>query len=105
MNLYNALANFPTKLAQTPEDQQVLIDAAAQNGQRFIDNGYLGARQYTSPETGEQILSDGYEILTKAEDILGLTDAERAERLAAPIIMRLFRAGAIHAVDVTVNVD
>ncbi|MCK2117162.1 DUF3383 domain-containing protein [Pseudomonas juntendi] len=105
VNLYNALANVPTKLKQTPEGQQVLIDAAAQIGQRFIDNGYLGARQYTSDETGEEVLSDGYEILSKADDILDLTDAERAERLAAPIIMRLFRAGAIHAVDVTVNVD
>lgn len=105
VNLYNALANIPTKLKQTPDGQQVLLDAAAQVGQRFIDNGYLGARQYTSDETGEEVLSDGYEILSKADDILGLTDAERSERLAAPIIMRLFRAGAIHAVDVTVNVD
>lgn len=105
VNLYNALANIPTKLKQTPDGQQVLIDAAAQVGQRFIDNGYLGARQYTSDETGEEVLSDGYEILSKADDILDLTDAERSERLAAPIIMRLFRAGAIHAVDVTVNVD
>ncbi|MFK3770793.1 DUF3383 family protein [Pseudomonas putida] len=105
VNLYNALANIPTKLKQTPEGQQELLDAAAQIGQRFIDNGYLGARSYTSDETGEEVLSDGYEILSKADDILDLTDAERAERLAAPIIMRLFRAGAIHAVDVTVNVD
>ncbi|MCQ1989651.1 DUF3383 domain-containing protein [Pseudomonas sp. Eb3] len=105
VNLYNALANIPTKLKQTPDGQQVLIDAAAQVGQRFIDNGYLGARQYTSDETGEEVLSDGYEILSKADDILDLTDAEHSERLAAPIIMRLFRAGAIHAVDVTVNVD
>ncbi|MEN5107636.1 DUF3383 family protein [Pseudomonas sp. TWI672] len=105
VNLYNALANIPTKLKQTPEGQQVLLDAAAQIGQRFIDNGYLGARRYTSDETGEEVLSDGYEILSKADDILDLTDAERSERLAAPIIMRLFRAGAIHAVDVTVNVD
>lgn len=105
VNLYNALANIPTKLKQTPDGQQVLIDAAAQVGQRFIDNGYLGAREYTSDETGEEVLSDGYEILSKADDILDLTDAEHSERLAAPIIMRLFRAGAIHAVDVTVNVD
>ncbi|WJM55971.1 DUF3383 family protein [Pseudomonas asiatica] len=105
VNLYNALANIPTKLKQTPDGQQVLIDAAAQVGQRFIDNGYLGARQYTSDETGEEVLSDGYEILSKADDILDLTDAEHSERLAAPIIMRLFRAGAIHAVDVTVNAD
>lgn len=105
VNLYNALANIPTKLKQTPEGQQVLLDAAAQIGQRFIDNGYLGARTYISDETGEEVLSQGYEILSNANDILDITDAERADRLAAPIIMRLFRAGAIHAVDVTVNVD
>lgn len=103
--LYNALATVPTKLKQTPEGQQILINAAAQVGERFIDNGYLGARNYVSDETGETVLSRGYEVLTKADDILGLTGAERSDRKAAPIIMRLFRAGAIHSVDVTVNVD
>lgn len=105
VNLYNALATVPTKLRQTPDGQQVLIDAAAQVGERFIDNGYLGARLYTSESSGEEALSRGYEIQTVASDILGITDAERAARNAAPITMRVFRAGAIHAVDVTVNVD
>lgn len=105
VGLYNALAKVPTKVKQTPEGQQILIDAAAQIGEKFIDNGYLGARTYTSDETGEEVLSRGYEILTVANDILDITDAERAERAAAPITMRLFRAGAIHTVDVTVQVD
>ncbi|OOG85707.1 hypothetical protein B0E42_12960 [Pseudomonas sp. A25(2017)] len=105
INLYNALTKVPTKLRQTAAGQQVLIDAASQIGERFIDNGYLGERFYPSDETGEQVLSRGYEVLTKAEDIRNITDAERADRQAAPIIMRLFRAGAIHAVDVTVQVE
>ncbi|MBA6134656.1 DUF3383 family protein [Pseudomonas juntendi] len=104
VNVYNALANAK-KLGQTPDGQQVLINAAAQVGQRYIDNGYLGARTYTDGETGDEVLSDGYEILSKADDILGLTDAERAERFSAPILMRVFRAGAIHAVDITVDVE
>lgn len=104
VNVYNALANAK-KLGQTPDGQQVLINAAAQVGQRYIDNGYLGARTYTDSETGDEVLSDGYEILSKADDILGLTDAERAERFSAPILMRVFRAGAIHAVDITVDVE
>lgn len=105
VNLYNALAGTPTKLKQTPDGQQVLINAAAQVGERFIDNGYLGPRNYTSDTTGEEVLSRGYEILTVANDILDITDSERSARKSAPITMRVFRAGAIHAVDVTVNVD
>lgn len=104
VNVYNALANAK-KLGQTPDGQQVLMDAAAQVGQRYIDNGYLGPRTYTSEETGDELLSDGYEILSKAVDILDLTDAERAERFSAPIRIRVFRAGAIHAVDITVDVE
>jgi hypothetical protein len=103
--LYNALAKVPTKLRQTPAGQQVLIDAAAQVGEKFIGNGYLGARLYLDDETGEEVLSRGYEILTKADDILLISDAERAARGAAPINMRIFRAGAIHTVDLTANVE
>lgn len=103
--LYNALAKVPTKLRQTPAGQQVLIDAAAQIGEKFIDNGYLGERLYPSEETGEPALSRGYEILTVATDILTISDAERSDRKAAPIVMRVFRAGAIHSVDVNVYVD
>lgn len=104
VNVYNALANAK-KLGQTPDGQQVLIDAASQVGQRYIDNGYLGPRTYTDDETGEEKLSDGWLMLSKADDILDLTDAERAERFSAPIRIRVFRAGAIHAVDITVDVE
>lgn len=103
--LYNALTKVPTKLRQTPSGQQVLIDAAAQVGEKFIGNGYLGERTYTDEETGEEVLSRGYEIMTVAEDILGISDAERAARAAAPISIRLFRAGAIHTVDLTAYVE
>ncbi|MBI6551054.1 DUF3383 family protein [Pseudomonas veronii] len=103
--LYNALTKVPTKLRQTPAGQQILIDAAAQIGEKFIDNGYLGERLYLDDQTGEEVLSRGYEILTKAEDILQISDAERAARGAAPIRMRIFRAGAIHTVDLTANVE
>ena len=103
--LYNALTKTPTKLRQPPAGQQILIDAAAQVGEKFIGNGYLGERLYTDDETGEEVLSRGYEILTNAEDILLISDAERAARGAAPIIIRIFRAGAIHTVDLTANVE
>lgn len=104
VNVYNALADAK-KLGQTPDGQQVLINAAAQVGQRYIDNGYLGPRTFLDEETGEEKLSDGFEILSKAIDILSLTDAERGSRFSAPIRMRVFRAGAIHAADINVDVE
>ncbi|WP_223535290.1 DUF3383 family protein [Pseudomonas sp. GL-B-16] len=105
VSLFNALTKVPTKLRQVPAGQQVLIDAAAQTGEKFIGNGYLGERLYDDEETGEEKLSRGYRMLTKAEDILLISDAERSARGSAPIVMRIFRAGAIHTVDLTANVE
>lgn len=105
VGLYNALANATSKVPQTPRGQQVLIDAAAQVGEQFIANGFLGERQYVDPDDGESKVSRGYEILTSPEDILSISDADRAARKAAPINMRIFRAGAIHAVDIQVDVE
>jgi hypothetical protein len=103
-SLYNAVANQLTKLAQTPVGQAVLIGAARATMQQFINNGYLGPRNYTDPDDGVDKYTAGFEILTKPEDILDLSDADRNARKAAPLRIRLFRAGAIHIVDVDLDV-
>lgn len=103
-SLYNAVANQPTKLAQTPIGQAVLIGAARATMQQFINNGYLGPRNYIDPDDGVEKYTAGFEILTKPEDILDLSDADRNARKAAPLRIRLFRAGAIHIVDVDLDV-
>lgn len=103
--LYNTLANQVAKLKQTPEGELELINAANQVGQQFIANGYLGARNYLDPDDGKTKLTTGYEILTVPNDILDLSDADRAARKSAPILMRIYRAGATHAVDVIVDVE
>ncbi len=102
--LYNVLANQTTKLPQTPAGQQILISAANDIGQQYLDNGYLGPREYTDPDDGIKKQTVGFEVLTQPEDILTLSDANRAARQSAPIRMRIFKAGAIHHVDVTVDV-
>lgn len=102
--LYNALAGAVGKLPQTPTGQAVLLGAVRKVGQQFIQNGYLGPRDYTSPDTGETTYTAGFEILTKATDILDLTDAQRADHESYPISVRLFKAGSIRIVDLTVNV-
>lgn len=104
VTLYNALAKQTTKLAQTPAGQAVLNGAAKETCERYIRNGFLGPRNYTDPDDGVEKYTAGYEILTAPEDILSLSDSERGQRKSAPIRIRIFRAGAIHAVDVTVDV-
>lgn len=102
--LYNTVANQTTKLAQTPVGQAVLIGAARDVCEQYIRNGYLGPRNYTDPDDGLDKFTVGYEILTKPEDILDLSDIDRGARKSAPLRIRLFRAGAIHMVQVDVDV-
>lgn len=104
VGLYNALANQTTKLAQTPKGQAVLIGAAKRVCEQYVRNNYLGPRNYIDPDSGLDAYTEGYEILTKPEDILDLSDADRAQRKSAPISIRIFKAGAIHVADITVDV-
>lgn len=104
VRLYNALANVTTKLQQTPRGQAVLLATVRQVCKQYIDNGYLGPRNYTDPDDGLEKYTEGFEILTVPEDILDISPEDRAARLAAPIRVRLFRAGAIHRAIVDVDV-
>lgn len=104
VNLYNAVANQPTKLGQDPIGQSVLIGAAKAFCQQYINNGFLGPRNYIDPDDGVLKFTEGYEILTQPEDILNLTSPDRAARKSAPLRIRIFRKGAIHQVPVDVNV-
>lgn len=104
VRLYNALANVTTKLEQTPRGQAVLLATARQVGEQYIANSYLGPRNYIDPDDGQEKYTIGFEILTQPEDILDITPEDRDERKSAPIRMRLFRAGAIHLVDVDLDV-
>jgi hypothetical protein len=104
VRLYNALANVTTKLEQTPRGQAVLLATARQVGEQYIANSYLGPRNYVDPDDGVEKYTIGFEILTKPEDILDISTEDRNARLAAPIRMRLFRAGAIHKALVDIDV-
>jgi hypothetical protein len=103
-SLYNALGKQVTKLAQTPVGQAVLIGAARATMRQFVNNGYLGPRNYIDPDDGLEKYTAGFEILTKPEVILDLSDDDRNARKSAPLRIRLFRAGAIHIVDVDLDV-
>lgn len=104
VGVYNLIANQTTKLPQTTVGQAMVIDAARAVCEKYIANRFLGERTYTDPDDAQEKTTRGYEILTKAEDILTLSSEERAQRLCAPLQIRVFRAGAIHAVDIDIDV-
>jgi hypothetical protein len=104
VNLYNTIVNQTKKLGQDPQGQATLIGEARRVCELFIQNGYLGERNYTDPDDGQFKYTVGYEILTKPEDILNLLEADRDARKAEPLRIRIFRKGAIEqcAVDIEV---
>ncbi len=104
VSLYNTLANSPTKIGQDPVGQAMLIGAARSICEQYVANDYLGPRNYTDPDDGIDKFTVGYEILTKPEDILDLSDEDRDSRLSAPMRIRVFRKGAIHKSIVDIDV-
>jgi len=104
VNAFNAVANQPTKLGQTLAGQQLILNNVKDTCEQYIDNGYLGERNYLNPDNGQEEFTRGYEILTVAEDILDISASERTERFSAPIRLRIFRAGAIHKVIIDVTI-
>lgn len=104
VTLYNTIANQPTKLGQDPIGQSTLIGSAKAVCEQYIANDYLGPRNYLDPDDGIEKFTVGYEILTKPEDILDLSDPDRDARKSAPLRIRIFRKGAIHVVDVSIDV-
>lgn len=98
---YNYLRGQPTKAPQTTKGQAGLLRAVEQVGQQYFNNGYLGERQYTDPDTAEtEYTKTGFVMLSKPEDILSITPTARAERKSAQVRYRLYPAGAIHVVEI-----
>ena len=104
VSLYNTIANSTTKIGQDTVGQALLIGQTRAICEQYISNGYLGERNYTDPDDAVDKYTRGYEILSTPEDILDISDEDRDARKSAPIQVRLFRKGAIHFVDVTVDV-
>lgn len=102
--LYNVTQNQPTKLGQDAPGQATVIGTAEQICETYIENYYLGPRNYIDPDDGQEKFTRGYEILTKPEDIFDISESDRADRKSAPLRIRVFRRGAIQAVDVNVDV-
>lgn len=104
VNMFNAIGGQTTKLPQTTSGMQVILNAVKATCETYVSNGYLGERNYVNPDTGNTEYTRGYEILTEATDILDISDADRSDRLAVSIKLRVFRAGAIHKAPIEITI-
>lgn len=103
--VYNVLRGSVNKVKQTSKGQALLLRACEKVGQQYYDNGYLGERSYTDPDTAEEkYTKTGFVMLSLPEDILDISSSDRAARKSAPIQFRLFPSGAVHAVDIDMYV-
>lgn len=91
------------KLPYTTAGQNKLVSAAAKINSRYTRNGTFADREVENPE-----LESGVEVLPATSiqpaSVASATASERASRLAPPIAITAYEAGAFHKVDIDVNV-
>jgi hypothetical protein len=102
---YNYIANKGTKSALEPRDYGGLLETLSATCKKFYDNGVLGEGTYTDPLDGViKVAKFGFVIMSKPEDVLSLSAADRRARKypATTIIAILSRAA--HVAEINVNV-
>lgn len=105
--VYNFLYQAKTKVPQTPDGIAMLQAPIEQRLLQAKANGLLGAGQWNGEavgpvETGDY-LPNGF--LVFANDLNSQSQADREARKAPPFQVAAKLAGAIHSVDVQVNVN
>lgn len=105
--LYNALFTSPTKIPQTNAGMHILATVIEQQCSIFVTNGLLAPGQWNSQgfgaiSQGEQ-LAKGYYVFTPPIEQQPL--AARAARLSVAYQVAAKLAGAVHDVQVAVNVN
>jgi len=106
-NVYNLLYQSPTKIPQTDAGSNLIanqIEAACQQG---VNNGYLAPGQWNSAGFGQLTqggyLSKGYYVYYPP--IATQSQANRSARISVPFQVAVKEAGAVHTVQISVNVN
>ena len=91
------------KIPYTTAGQSLLISACSKINARYTSNGTFADREVedTTTENGVKVLPAT--IITPAT-VAGATASERASRIAPPIAITAYEAGAMHSVAVDVSV-
>ncbi|QEO57562.1 DUF3383 family protein [Francisella marina] len=110
IDAYNTLANVDTKIAQTDEGVEVIKDTIVETLERYNTAGVIAGGSWTNASTfgnREQLLSSvlsrGYYVYSDSVNNMSVT--ARANR-EAPLIQTAVKfAGAIHSVDIVLNIN
>jgi hypothetical protein len=106
-NLYNALYTSSTKIPQTDAGQTQLLSVVVGALDEAVNNGLVAAGMWTADGFGElkpnTYLDRGYYVYSPPMALQA--QADREARKSPPIQIAVKLAGAIHTVDVTINVN
>lgn len=102
VSVYNAFLRNK-KIPYTEGGQNILISAAALVCNRYVRNGTFAPRDVEAPNTEEGFTTYPATNIVPAP-ITGATASDRGKRLAPPLLITAYEAGAFHKVNVAVSV-
>lgn len=106
-NVYNLLYQSPTKIPQTDQGTHLIVAKIEATCAQAVNNGLVAPGVWDSQGFGElnqgDFLSKGYYVY--APPVALQSAADRAARKSVPIQVAIKLAGAIHKVDVLINVN
>lgn len=105
--VYNLLYTSTTKIPQTDAGTQMIVTAIDQVMAQAVNNGLVAPGVWNQPGFGQlqqgDFLDKGYYIF--APRVATQLQADREARKSVPIQIAAKLAGAIHAVDIIINVN
>lgn len=102
---YNYIAGAGTKRPLDPRGYAGLLDVLGATCKKFFDNGVLGTGTYIDPMDGVTKVADyGFVIMSKPEDVLSLSVADKRARKFPLTTIYVVLARAGHVAEINVNV-
>ena len=103
---YNYIAGAGTKRPLDPRGYAGLLDVLGATCKKFFDNGVLGTGTYIDPIDGVTKVADyGFVIMSKPEDVLNLSVADKRARKFPLTTIYVVLARAGHVAELNVNVE
>jgi len=103
---YNYIAGAGTKRPLDQRGYAGLLDVLGATCKKFFDNGVLGTGTYIDPMDGVTKVADyGFVIMSKPEDVLSLSVADKRARKFPLTTIYVVLARAGHVAEINVNVE
>ena len=103
---YNYISGAGTKRPLDPRGYAGLLDVLGATCKKFFDNGVLGTGTYVDPLDGVTKVADyGFVIMSKPEDVLNLSVADKRARKFPLTTIYVVLARAGHVAEINVNVE